>query len=1046
MRQRSLRLGTVVAVGFVLVLGRAGHAVEDARAFLDALRDQGYSDMALDYIEQLRGSPLCPEDMKDSLDYEAAVTLMTGSLATQDPKLRVKLLDDARDKFDAFLKANPTHALAADARMQLANVLVERAKHRMEQAAKPGVPAEEKKKLTDEARTLLQEAQKVFAELDRHFTEEHAKFPKVIDPKRTKEIAARDEARKNMLTARVYLATVSYEIARTYPAGSKEYKEQMTGAAKMFNDLYTKYKTWLVGVHSRMWEGRCYKELGDAASLKTAETIFEELSAQPDEPPAYRNIKNKSLILWLEMLSLPSVKRYADALKKAQDWVDEARPNEENAPDGLAIRFLAAQAAHTLLKGLKENDPERRRLFSEARRHYQFVSRFDGKHQLEARTRLREMSPDTPKASTFAEARDFGKAALDEMQAADLEMRLTAGQGQLDAKKKEEFEKRIQAARDEAKEYFVQALGLAAADSQTKDLLNDVNNIRYYLTYLHYLSGDLYDAAVLGEFLAKKYSDSAGARPGAKIAMAAWVKLRADIPRDADRSFETTRLTSLAQYIASRWAGGAEAEDAMVMLIRSAVADQDPAKARDHLGQLPAGSAKRPEAEVLVGQALWSAYLRAGRLPEGQRPKQEELDTMVAQAKELLEKGVEGMRKQLGDEDPVDYTLASAVLSLAQIYVDSGEPKPALAKLTDPRTGPVALVAANNPVVDKGNFRAETYKAALRAYVADQQMDKAEETMNALEKVYAAGGADPEAAAKLTQVYISLGLELEKQLKFLGEQKKDKEAQQVLTGFQMFLSRISERPGNSFSSLHWVAETLFSLGAGLDPQTREPPPNAKKYYEQASATYQKILSELDEGKLEAPEGADISLRIRLSKCLRRLGQYKEAMKTLVEVIVEKPMMVDAQIEAAYTYQAWATEDGKAGYYKYAIQGGQEAKKKDGTKVLLVWGWGKLARMVFRSEAHRDIFHEARYNLAVCRFEYAKTLSGAERTETLKMAEQDVLIIQGLFPNMGGPEWRDKYNDLLKRIQTTLGKPAVGLPQPKPPASKPAPTAKKAATS
>lgn len=1028
MRHAARRAWMGLAIGLVLLVAGTSRAAEEARHFLDALRDEGYIDMALEYIEQLRTSPLCPEDMKGSLDYEAAITLMSGSLATQDPKLRTKYLDDARDKFEAFLKANPTDALAAGARMQLANVLVERGRFKMEQAAKPGTSAEDKKKLPEEARALFQEAQKVFVELERHFTAEHARFPKVIEPKKVKEIEARDEARKNMLNARLALAQVIYEVAGTYPRDSKEYKEQMTGAAKAFNELYTRYKTFAAGIYARMWEGRCFKEMGDAASQKSAQLIFEEMAVQPDEPKAFRDMKNKSLIMWLEMLSSPSMKKHADALKKAQEWEESARPNEESSPDGLTIRFLEAEAAYTLLKGMKKEDKSYRDMFKEAIRNYEFVARFEGKRQLEARTKARELrGGEKLVAKNFAEARDYGKAALDEMQSADLEMRLAADQGKLDAAKKAEFDQRIATAKEEAKTYFAQALELAAREPRSDELVADLNTVRYYLTFLYYSTGDLFDAAVIGEFLARKYPNSAGARPGAKIALAAWVKLRADLPKDADRSFETAKLTGLAEFIAGRWPGGPEAEDATVMLVRSAVADQDVKKAQEYLVKLPADSVKRAEAEVLVGQALWSAYLRAGRLSDDQRPKQDDLDAMVKQAQELLEKGVARLTKEV-EAQGVDYTLASAVLSLSQIYVDTGEAKKALEKLNDPKTGPVTLTAANDPATDRGNFRSESYKAALRAYVADQQLDKAETTMDALEKLI---GSDPDAANKLTQIYISLGLELQKQLERLRKEKKDKEANAVLVGFNLFLTRIKDRPGNSFNSLHWVAETFYSLGAGLDPGTREPPADAKKYYESAAATYERILTDLGEGKLQAPEGVHVSLMIRRAKCLRRLGQHKEAMNLLVEVINEKPMMVDAQIEAAYTYQSWATEQGKEGYYVFAIQGGKENKK---TGVRMVWGWGKLARLVFPSPPHREIFHEARYNLALCRFEYAQTRPSSERAETLKIlkqAEQNVLDIQNLFPDMGGDAWFDKYNELVKRIRRAMGRPAEGLPRPKP---------------
>ncbi|HPP54898.1 MAG TPA: hypothetical protein PK777_18220, partial [Thermoguttaceae bacterium] len=78
----------------------------------------------------------------------------------------------------------------------------------------------------------------------------------------------------------------------------------------------------------------------------------------------------------------------------------------------------------------------------------------------------------------------------------------------------------------------------------------------------------------------------------------------------------------------------------------------------------------------------------------------------------------------------------------------------------------------------------------------------------------------------------------------------------------------------------------------------------------------------------------------------------------------------------------------------------------------------------------------------CRFEYGKTLSGERRTNTLKQAEEDILIVHRLMPELGGPEWFSKYNDLVKRIQQTQGKSPTGLPAVKPAPSTPNVSAKK----
>ena len=133
-------------------------------------------------------------------------------------------------------------------------------------------------------------------------------------------------------------------------------------------------------------------------------------------------------------------------------------------------------------------------------------------------------------------------------------------------------------------------------------------------------------------------------------------------------------------------------------------------------------------------------------------------------------------------------------------------------------------------------------------------------------------------------------------------------------------------------------------------------------------------------------------------------------------------MVDAQVEAAYAYQSWGDE--KPEYLEMAIQGDERYQE--------VWGWGELARRVQSEARFRDVFHEARYNLAFCRFRQAQFATERwQRTRLANAAENDILTTRKLFPDMGGAVWYDKYNELFKRIQRLADRPAVGLPAAKP---------------
>jgi hypothetical protein len=151
-----------------------------------------------------------------------------------------------------------------------------------------------------------------------------------------------------------------------------------------------------------------------------------------------------------------------------------------------------------------------------------------------------------------------------------------------------------------------------------------------------------------------------------------------------------------------------------------------------------------------------------------------------------------------------------------------------------------------------------------------------------------------------------------------------------------------------------------------------------------------------------------------------LSDNPQALSQLLFVLKDHPLMVDAQIEAAYTYQSWGEE--KPEYLEMAISGGKRYQE--------VWGWGELARRVQSEARFRNVFHEARYNQALCRLRQAQIATERpQRARLAEAAENDILATRRLLPDMGGAIWYDRYNELLKRIQRLADRPVVGLPPP-----------------
>ncbi|MCH5373611.1 MAG: hypothetical protein JJ992_06510, partial [Planctomycetes bacterium] len=271
---RNAVLGWSVLV-LAWVGGRTLDAAEPARQFLAGLRERGYFDMAVEYLEQMKTSPLAPVELKETLLYELGTTLIQSSREQRDIKLREAQLDEASQALQRFVGMMPDHPLVTSANSQLGNLKVERARIKVEQAKQPGA---NKDKLLSEAAAIYDEAYGVFERAQAELRERLNKL-KVIPPDDKKSIELRDTLRVDYLQAQLLGAAVKEETADTKKPGSDEYKALLTTAGEQYGEIYEKYRTLLAGLYARMYQGRCDQKLG---KQKDALSYFNELLDQPD--------------------------------------------------------------------------------------------------------------------------------------------------------------------------------------------------------------------------------------------------------------------------------------------------------------------------------------------------------------------------------------------------------------------------------------------------------------------------------------------------------------------------------------------------------------------------------------------------------------------------------------------------------------------------------------------------------------------------------------------------------------------------------------------
>ncbi len=810
--------------------------VEPARQFIQGLRERGYYDTAVDYLNMMKTSKLAPVDLKETMLFDLGSTLIEASRLQRDVALREKQLDEARDALTRFVGQQPDHPLVNSANSQLGNLLVERSRIKMEQAKQP---KGDKAALQAAARQQYEEAYKVFTRAQNDLKERLLKM-KVVDPKDAKAVETRDQLRADYLQVQLLGAAVREEMAETVPKGSQDHTTMLTEAAAQYGEVYEKYRTRLAGLYARMYQGRCMQKLD---KLKEALSFFGELLEQPDNPEEFRALEVEDDAVGGSGLvgdqACPFVSRGGQVAGAVdRECVARRNPSSRSGsscdwpwprPNGVRPRPRRKR---------KAGDPQAKRWESDARKNALFVSKQSGDLQKKARELVTkfggpelaaESSKKEPK--TFEEAKQAGREVLDALQTANMVIQTYPARiaKETDANVKADLQRQLQEAQDTLKTAVQDALGyfhkaLELADKETKT--DDLNVVRYFLCFLHFSANEYYDAGLLGEFVARRYPDSSGARQCAKIAMAAYLKLYAENATD-DKNFETGRVTGIARFVTQKWPDQPEAIDALNTLVPLMIKAGDLDAAEKYLNDIPPESPKRGDAEIKTGQAMWSEYLKGmqeiRKWESGDEPKPENvdlaakkaaLDQVKARAQKILEDGVARMK----GTGKVDEAGVTASLSLAQIYLDTGQADKAVAVLEDAQLGPLTLVKAGHPATQREGFAGETYKTALRAYISslagaadsDTVIKKATEVMNLMkEKI-------PQ--EQLIVIYVSLARDLEQQMK-LATPRPGKRCRRVL---RRSSSRSARPRPSSACCIGWPTRSPASPPALTPARKRSP--------------------------------------------------------------------------------------------------------------------------------------------------------------------------------------------------------------------------------
>jgi len=1024
-----MKLAWLVPIWLVLtVFAVAEERVVDRRLeFLGALRERAYYDYALLYLEQLEGRQDLPDTIRQVLPLEKALILLQEVRQSTAAAEQHAQLDLASGELARFLKEHPDHERAAQANSELGQVFVQKGRVDVFQSRSPA-NVRRKPELRKSAREFFQQAREVFTIAESQHKAAFEKYDTHIDQKKFPRLfEERRAVEQNYLQAQFNLAHVTFYESETFDSDSDENKKLLQQAAEQFEKIHNEYRSVIVGLYSRMWQGKCYEELGDTGK---AMGIYKELLGHPGTNETLAQLKDA--VQRFRMVCLNSRKDYTLVINEAVLWLNERRRVRHGSRDHLGILWERTLAREALATAEGAEEKQKNKLLRLALDDLKFIKSRSAELREVASDKERVIQTHLNLAGTdpveFDVALSTGLSMVKRINGLNdkLLAAQTSGDGPVvEATKQERNELVTEAAR-------ILNLSLQLSDNTTE--LKDLNQARYLLAVAYFFLDDHeYDAAVIGEFIARRYKDATPnvALDAAYLSMTAHIEaFNANRSPTASTEADTVDLQpviTMAELITTQWPKQPKADDARVRLGEFYNRLKQYQKAADNFNQVDESADQYLDAQLKAGQAYWNAYVAAASSDDSDPVDEKTTQKWLEQARQHLVVGIAKMQDSLPPDAKPSDALVYAKLTLSMIHNETGEFPAAVELLAGKQFAVLPQVAATAPRPEQGvtsvKFATAAYQQAMRAYVGTRNINKAQAVLQELETL---GNSDV-----VTSQLVQLGKQLQEEVERLRS-RNDPRLPDVVKSFEEFLTAMYERENQTLQMLSWVGLTYYDLGQGLRNGKIPPPPEAVDKFARSAAVFSDALQRYEADPTLATRNQAANWKLRLARALHQQGEYEQALELITQILSKRARAIDVQMEAAMLLTDWATADpSHAAEHLEAAIGGV---KPSGGGDKVIWGWGTFSQKVMtamlqggdaqKNQEFTQMFAESRYWLAICRRRLGLAQSATdEQVRYLELALLDITSTVHAGADISQTPWWTKLNTLNKDIHGDLGRTA-----------------------
>ncbi len=988
---------SVLALWFVGTMGSSPVLAqgEPAADFVKRLRAAEYYDLAIKYLDRLDQYPGVDSAFMTTVPLEKAQTYIESAGVARSVERRDEAFAEAEVQLEAFLKNHPDNPRASEAHAQLGKLRLFRGSQLMIGELDQG----KRKQAREQFEAAAETFNDIIATLKGKL--EQMKVANIDRDKEPEKAALRDRYRGEFLMALQNAGEAKMLAAETYKDPAKEAPKLLEQALESYTDLSEKYDNYVLGAGAFYARGKVEQLLGKRDQAFESYTRMLE----QDDAPEFRDAKVGATAGLISLMLSGEKKDYAAAIEAGEPMETSLRPNEQRTQIAQDLRVELARAYLAKNADEKNNKPnERKRALSEARKLLMQAKKIPGTHDESTMKLLADIGIDATSTEAVTELPtaddplDFAAALASARELFQTQQLLS---DQLESLKKQEgSDKQIEdlsASLNSMRETGIVILrrGLSMINADTEAA--EINEARQFLAFLLLQEEYYRDSFVMGSSLARFAPGTDIGLSGGLIALNSAQQIIS--AEGTGSNFWVSQIKELGDFLVQKWPDNPKAASAQGISIAMALKKGDLADAKAMIDAMPASPGKAQYQRTL-GLFFWNESLRL-LSEEKEQPANEQL----TQAAKELTTGLNQIQGGLVDADAMN-----AALILAKIRLRQDKPDDAVKVLDHPKYGPIKLLSKLE--APSQDFLFDLYRTELQAVAGqmtasggDQEklLARASQAIDQLQKT-AQGG---EGKKKLVATFRALAVDIQAQIENAPPARQEK----LIDAFNVFLSRIAGISQDD-TTLLWVGQTMLGMAESAMPEGQVKAAGQTADLLKTSITTFQALK-------KKPNASD-TIPYMLGKAMRLQGDYSGALKEFREILKAKPTMIDAQEEAALTYQQWAAvlpAKYKADAYEAAVAGG-----KNGT----IWGWGKISVMTQRSPAFRERFFNARYHLAECRFLQGQAAGDPKLS---KSAAGVITGLVGLYPDMGGPDQFKKFDSLLKKIQAALGEPSVGLAKP-----------------